>query len=297
MPVKDLRSAKEKMNINLQDMLHDVPLAHLSLPSLDEIMGGVKPGRVVILCGEPGSGKTTLLNQITDDLARQGHIILYFSYEIAEHQLMAKSISRLSNRALPTDKIAGCQDDPRLNQALMEAATKYDDIAPNIFYFDDPSIDALEIGALVGKCEREFGQKPIVMVDYVQRVPSHEEKLMNDERLQIKSVVESLRRCANNYDIPVFCVSSISREHYDKPITGLKALGGCAYLEYSADSVLLLSVEGKGEERKANLELSERPILISSLKNRYSNMSTAHLCFDAPFATFTEREPRSWRMR
>lgn len=285
----DIRFTDAELNRDIDRIVHDNTVARISLHSLDRLIDGVRPGRVVVLSAEPGAGKTSLLNQLADDFAAQGHIVLFFTFEIATTQLIAKSIARLSEGQIAVNDIAGCDTDPRRFSILHEAVKRYAPIASRISYIEKPC-SALDVGVLVARCEREYEQKPIVMVDYVQLVPSSADKPPVDERLQIKEAISGLRRIANGYDIPVFAISSIGREHYEKSTTSLKCLGGSSSVEYSADSVLFLSVEGKGEERTSNLSRPVRPVVVTALKNRYCATGSAYLNFIPDFATFMERQ-------
>ncbi|KNZ43582.1 DNA repair protein RadA [Acetobacterium bakii] len=55
---------------------------------LDRVLGGgIVPGGMILLGGDPGIGKSTLLLQTTEALGNQGHKILYISGEESEQQL------------------------------------------------------------------------------------------------------------------------------------------------------------------------------------------------------------------
>ena len=53
--------------------------------------GGIVPGSVVLLAGEPGVGKSTLLLQIAQDMATAGRSVLYVSGEESPHQIKLRS--------------------------------------------------------------------------------------------------------------------------------------------------------------------------------------------------------------
>jgi len=53
--------------------------------------GGVVPGGMILLGGDPGIGKSTLLLQTTEALGRQGYKILYISGEESEQQLKMRA--------------------------------------------------------------------------------------------------------------------------------------------------------------------------------------------------------------
>ena len=53
--------------------------------------GGVVPGSIILLAGEPGIGKSTLLLQIAQDFAASNHKVLYISGEESPHQVKRRS--------------------------------------------------------------------------------------------------------------------------------------------------------------------------------------------------------------
>ncbi len=63
------------------------------LPELDNVLGGgLVPGSVVLLGGEPGVGKSTLLLQAADCYARQGKTVLYASGEESASQIALRAV-------------------------------------------------------------------------------------------------------------------------------------------------------------------------------------------------------------
>lgn len=59
-------------------------------------------------------------------------------------------------------------------------------------------------------------------------------------------------------------------------------------LKAATDSVLFLSVKGKGDERLENMRNQVRPVALAALKNHYGTTGAADLMFDTRFATFRE---------
>lgn len=73
------------------------------LVELDHVLGGgVLPGMVVLVGGDPGIGKSTLLLQIAGHMSHTGHSVLYVSGEESAKQtrLRADRVSALSTRLL-----------------------------------------------------------------------------------------------------------------------------------------------------------------------------------------------------
>ena len=52
--------------------------------------GGIVPGSLVLLGGEPGIGKSTLLLQAAANMARTVGTVLYSSGEESEHQIKSR---------------------------------------------------------------------------------------------------------------------------------------------------------------------------------------------------------------
>jgi DNA repair protein RadA/Sms len=69
------------------------------IPEFDRVLGGgIVPGSVVLVGGDPGIGKSTLLLQIADHLCRDDGAVLYVSGEESERQIKLRG-ERLELRA------------------------------------------------------------------------------------------------------------------------------------------------------------------------------------------------------
>ena len=65
---------------------------HTSIQEFDRVLGGgLVPGTLVLIGGDPGIGKSTLMLQALYGLARQGHRVLYVSGEESIRQLRLRS--------------------------------------------------------------------------------------------------------------------------------------------------------------------------------------------------------------
>ena len=63
-----------------------------SIPELDRVLGGgVIPGLLVLVGGDPGIGKSTLLLQVSNNVAETGKKVLYISGEESENQIKMRA--------------------------------------------------------------------------------------------------------------------------------------------------------------------------------------------------------------
>lgn len=112
-------SGKKLTVQSIKSARSDKAMSRLSthVADLDEVLGGgIVPGSVVLLAGQPGIGKSTLLLQVAASIAHDASV-LYVSGEESAHQVALRA-SRL-----------GASDSERLDFA---AATSVNDIAATI---------------------------------------------------------------------------------------------------------------------------------------------------------------------
>jgi DNA repair protein RadA/Sms len=70
----------------------EAPRFSTAMPELDRVTGGgIVPGSVLLIAGEPGIGKSTLLLQLAAALARAGRRAIYFSGEEAAAQVRLRA--------------------------------------------------------------------------------------------------------------------------------------------------------------------------------------------------------------
>ena len=270
---------------HLQRAIKEKAIGHFKLKPFDNLIDGIHQGRFHIIMAEPGGGKTTLFGQLVDEAAAAGCICVVNTLEIAAHQWISKSLSRLSSGTLRVNDISN----PAKNDIVKKLAEKYEPLTHAIMFIEEP-LSGVALGALIGEIQHETDAPVLLFHDYIQITPSQNGwQSSNDERMALKEVVSGLRHIANAYDVAVFAISSINRANYHRRSPCLDALGGTSAIEYSADTVLYLSAEEQKKERDQNSTSAIKSITIQTLKNRYGAKGFAQLIFDAEHATFSER--------
>ena len=84
------QSLASSLEIHQQEELQKRQVTRL--PEVDRVLGGgLVPGSLILMGGEPGIGKSTLLLQIVQKLAEQGLSILYASGEESVHQTLQRA--------------------------------------------------------------------------------------------------------------------------------------------------------------------------------------------------------------
>lgn len=235
---------------------------------LDSILdGGLYPG-LYIIGAITSLGKTTFTLQICDQIAAAGHDVLFFSLEMARHELMAKSISRLTfdiarRRGSPRKQakttrgiLASKRWDnySREELALMAAAIdEYKEkVSSRIWIYE--GVGNIGVEYVRAEAEKHIaitGRLPVVVIDYLQ-ILAPVDMRASDKQNTDKNVLE-LKRLSRDKGIPVFGISSLNRDNYMNPINNA-AFKESGAIEYSSDVLIGLQFSGmdyeEGESEK-----------------------------------------------
>jgi DNA repair protein RadA/Sms len=168
--------------------------------------GGIVPGSLVLLGGEPGVGKSTLLLQIAQSLQQQGRRVLYVSGEESAQQIKMRA-----------DRLRGTGPRPEVNQVP----------ADEMYLVAEPVLESIFAAA------RELRPTDIV-IDSVQTTFSESLDSAPGSISQVRHVATELLKLAKSRHISVFLIGHVTK---DGSIAGPKAL------EHIVDTVLYFEGE------------------------------------------------------
>lgn len=121
------KTANKAISINQIEVLKE-PRIYTKMNELNRVLGGgVVPGSLVLVGGDPGIGKSTLLLQTSDQLASEGRKVLYISGE--------ESIKQTKMRA---ERLGICSDNLYVlaETDIHEIEEKMQEISPDILVID-----------------------------------------------------------------------------------------------------------------------------------------------------------------
>jgi DNA repair protein RadA/Sms len=168
--------------------------------------GGIVPGSLVLLGGEPGVGKSTLLLQIAQSLQQQGRRVLYVSGEESAQQIKMRA-----------DRLRGSGPGPEVNQVP----------ADEMYLVAEPVLEA--IFAAAGEL-----RPTDIVIDSVQTTFSENLDSAPGSISQVRHVATELLKLAKSRNISVFLIGHVTK---DGSIAGPKAL------EHIVDTVLYFEGE------------------------------------------------------
>ncbi|MFT4011616.1 MAG: DnaB-like helicase C-terminal domain-containing protein [Nocardioidaceae bacterium] len=226
---------------------------------LDEYLsGGFRAGDLILLGGAQGLGKTTLMMQIARNVARSGRSVLVFSYEHDQQTSLirlvameagiiggveAPSVQRIRQAFEATDGmgygLAQRLADTAGGAEAIEIVREYAERL--VVHRSTGSATGLDvITDAIKQVRVDTGMAPLVVVDYLQKVPTPGERL--DEADRTTRVTEGLKDLALDNDVPIVAIVASDKDG----IGGGKRMRvnhfrGSSALAYEADTVLVLN--------------------------------------------------------
>lgn len=265
-------------------------------PSLDDELSGFGEG-LYILGGRPGVGKTTFLDQLSYNLS-ETIPVMYFSYEQQKIHFASKQLSRLSYQL--TDKPFKSRDilAGNLDRNVLEMMGHYLDSDRDIHvYSEQYTVEALQ--NKVKHFEDKQGISPIVIIDFIQKVPVTNKNSAKDS---VDYVVANLERFTHEGRRTVILVSSFNRGGYYNQIS-IDSFRESGNLEYAADVILGLQYHAFSENQvfKSDNKLMEKQAIIKAeelkkvreidlvcSKNRYGSQFSIPMIYHTEYDTFEE---------
>ncbi len=196
--------------------------------------GGIVPGSIVLVGGDPGIGKSTLLLQMALEMAGSQKV-LYVSGEESERQIKMRA-SRLRSPA-------SAQDDRSVSNHLKTSAPLFPE---NLLLVTETNLETI--------LNHVNDIKPnLLIIDSIQTVYLSQLDSSAGSVSQVRECASQLRELAKSSGISVFLIGHVTKEG---------AIAGPRVLEHIVDTVLYL----EGDRFQAYR-------LLRSVKNRFGATS------------------------
>lgn len=268
------------------------PEVHTGFENLDKAQGGIYPG-LYVLGATPSLGKTTFLVQLSDNFAKAGNFVLYFSLEQSRLELTTKSISRLTaqrdikNAVSAINIRRGHYVSEAQREAVKKAVADYQTFSNSIAIVE-LGLDAT-IGTITDTVKRLMDSmfvRPVIVVDYLQIVRPDNEKLSTKDA--VDTAVKTLKKLQVDNNLIIWVISSLNRTNYLAPVDyeSFKETGG---IEYTADCLFglqpqvmtdkLFDADKKTVEKREAVDKAlasiPRKVMLKNLKNRFGQKGYA----------------------
>jgi len=213
------------------------------LRDLDERLGGLHKGDLVIIAGRPSMGKTALATNIAFHAAKSlmekennKSSVAFFSLEMSSEQLSTRILSEQSRIR---------SNDIRRGKITQEDLEKFIETSKNIIdlplYIDETP--AIKISTLANRARRikRLHGVDLIVIDYIQLMTTG--NFRYDGRVQeIGEITQGLKALAKELEVPVLALSQLSRavEQREDKKPQLSDLRESGSIEQDADVVMFV---------------------------------------------------------
>lgn len=226
---------------------------------LDEMIGGLQDGNLILLAARPGMGKTTFALNIFENICITKNIpSLFVPLEMNSIDILEKIIS--SKLSIDYKKLREATITPNdFQNIVVFMREQY-----KAYITDKPSFNINTLRSAAIRAKDAFGIK-LLIIDYLQLLRGSERTRNENKYQEISEISMSLKNLARELNIPIICLSQLSRkveERLDQmPI--LSDLRDSGSLEADADIVLFLY---RWDHKDPNLRPGQARLIVS--KNR-----------------------------
>jgi len=239
-PIKDICMESYK---DMRDYYNnsDGKRIYLGWKHTDNIIGGFRPGNLIIIGARPSMGKTQYAINIAKNLSFKGKHVYIKSYEMSKVEI----VNRLINMCLSGDRVFVEElQKPRkyMDIQLLESmyAEAIEIIGDLTIYIDDYTGD--DVTRLYGRLmqAKAADKLDLVMIDYLQLMKFSPG--IKDIRDHLSMTSRTLKLSAGELGVPVVALSQLNRdvEKRDNKRPRLSDLRESGTIEQDADSVFML---------------------------------------------------------
>jgi replicative DNA helicase len=247
--------------------------------TLNEILGGFRPGALYIIGARPGVGKTIVGLQIAWHLSKLGPVSFH-SLEMGKTELYNRIIS------MEAEVYIGSIEKGTLRDAdwVKIAKTKTEIQNHQLAIHDKSGQNLLQIRALANSVKGLGGLKAIV-VDYLGLIQDTEKGRKRYEMITDISI--GLKNLARDLNVPVIALAQLNRgpeqrKNAEPDMADLRDSGG---IEQDADAVILLHRQSVEEDQ---FDWQKSWMIIKVAKNRQGGLGEVGLRFEGHLSRVVE---------
>lgn len=226
----------------IEDMIVNGVVEEKGVPTgfidLDERIGGLFPGQMVIVAGRPGMGKTTLALDFARNAAfLADKTVAFFSLEMGRNELMEKIISaeaHVKHKRIRMGKEIDMDDWDKIQKAKEKFKKA------NFFIDDHPQLDLVRLQSQLQKMSAKPEGLDLVVIDYLQLMQAPPGKSSREQ--EIAEISRNIKLMSKEFGVPIIILAQLNRGNTNRTdkrpmASDLRESGS---LEQDADAVLLV---------------------------------------------------------
>lgn len=248
---------------------------------LDNKIGSIGRGELVIIAARPSMGKTALAQDMMLDISfSQQHPVLFQSAEMPKEAIMRRIISSIAE--IKTTDIRNATVPDEKWKDFYDAIKQLDE--SKLFIDDKAAPTISHIRKNCRQLKAKYGYVGAVFIDYLTLLTP---PLKTDQNyLAVGSISKGLSALAKEFDCPVFCLSQLSRKVEDRAdkrpmMSDLRESG---QIEQDANTILFIYRDEVYNKQSKDIGVAE----IIAAKVRDGEVGTVRLASELQYSRFCD---------
>lgn len=252
---------------------------------LDRIINGLNNSHLIILAARPAMGKTAFALNIAENLCFRNKVpVGIFSLEMTAEQLLHRIVC--SQAEVESDKIRTGGLSGTEFQRIVGAVAQ---MQKHTMVIDDqPGLKITDLRARARRLKEAYDIK-LLVIDYLQLISgSGGSRTVENRQNEISEISRMLKNLARELDIPIICLSQLSRKVEDRAghrplMSDLRESGS---IEQDSDIVMFML-------RREYYDPNDKPGMAEIIvaKNRHGAIGNVNLTFIKELAQFRNYSP------
>ncbi|HEY6020968.1 MAG TPA: DnaB-like helicase C-terminal domain-containing protein, partial [Candidatus Paceibacterota bacterium] len=253
---------------------------HTGFTDLDQLLGPLRPGHLMVIAGRPGQGKSVLGADIGRHVSKNmNNRVLYVTLEMSAEELSVRNISAISNVEFDKlrDGIVNADEVTRLEMA----SAQWESVPFTIL--ERSRIELAEVNSELRRAETAGNPFSMVIVDYLQLLQTNS-KLFNREQ-QVAELSREGKIIARERNVVFVLLAQLNRgpEQRNDKRPQLSDLRESGAIEQDADSVVMI-------HRPEYYDKNDKPgnCYLLLVKNRHGQTGTATVVSQLHYQKFVD---------
>lgn len=202
----------------------------IGIRSVDNILQGVDPGDICLVCARPAVGKTAFALQIALNTAKEGYRPHFFCLEMSKEQMYDRLVAHESG----------------INMTRIRRAIKYIGEEENLFKQANKTLEDLPITIdddiyTVSKMKAAVKRSGsnLVIIDYAQLIKA-ESNYKGNRAAEVGDVSHSLKQMAKELGVPIIVLCQLNRVMDETKEPSMNEIRESGDFEQDASIIILL---------------------------------------------------------
>lgn len=239
--------------------------------SIDDLLGDLEGGDVIIFGARPAVGKSALILQIASNMVKQGNKIAFYNLEMTEKQIYERLLSSLTG--LDIKRIKRAVSYTKNEKELVDKANEMLERDYKNLVISTGSKTMSQIRA---ECQHK--DYDVIIIDYLQLIIP-EGTYRGNRFAEVGEISRKLKALAKDMGIPVIALSQLNRVSDETKEPTMSELREAGNIEQDASIIMLMW--------NLNEERTEKGLKID--KNRQGKTGRMEFSFDGDKMKFIDK--------